>query len=451
MRILNRAKVLSWLGAVTHRLRPKQLLTGMVLLSVQTAMAQAPAAGGSTLPACPGSQSSWTWNDCQGTVDMGGGERYVGEMKAGRFHGRGTYEWPGGGRYVGQWKDGGREGQGTQLAGPQDRYDPKAVHDQPWSKNTPYSMIVNQAAGSQYEGAWKANRKEGQGQLRLPNGDQYVGTFKDDAFEGTGTWTPAHGGGTRHGLWSANRFVKELPIARSEPLGKKKALVIGNDRYTRVDRLENAVADAKAIAATLEKLGYQVTFKNDLDDRALKASLRQFKGTVEGGDEVVFFFAGHGVQIGSANYLLPVDIRQESEEQVRDDALPLQRVLEDFSERRARLTLAIIDACRTNPFPRTGRSIGGRGLAPTTAATGQMVIFSAGTGQEALDKLDDKDRNPNGLFTRILLKEIVVPGVRIDNVIREVRKQVVEAARGAGHEQVPAIYDQVVGDFYFSR
>jgi uncharacterized caspase-like protein len=184
----------------------------------------------------------------------------------------------------------------------------------------------------------------------------------------------------------------------------------------------------------------------------MKAALRQFRTEVDGGDEALFFFAGHGVQIGGTNYLLPTDIRQESEDQVRDDGIALQRVLDDLADRRVRLTVAMVDACRDNPFPKVaGRSMGGRGLAPTTAATGQMVIFSAGAGQQALDRLNAQDRDPNGLFTRTLLKEIRTPGVRIDNVIREVRKKVVETARTVGHEQVPAIYDQVVGDFYFVR
>ena len=199
-------------------------------------------------------------------------------------------------------------------------------------------------------------------------------------------------------------------------------------------------------------MGYKVTLRLDLDERAMKGVLRQFRSEVEGGDEVVFFFAGHGVQIGGSNYLLATDIRKESEEQVRDDGIVLQRVLDEMSERRVKLTVAMIDACRDNPFPKVaGRSIGTRGLAPTTAATGQMVIFSAGAGQQALDRLGPQDRDPNGLFTRSLLREIRTPGMRVDNVIREVRKKVVESARTIGHEQVPAIYDQVVGDFYFVR
>jgi hypothetical protein len=235
-------------------------------------------------------------------------------------------------------------------------------------------------------------------------------------------------------------------------VANRKALLIGNDAYANVSRLETARADASALARVLGEMGYKVTLRLDLDERAMKGVLRQFRSEVEGGDEVVFFFAGHGVQIGGTNYLLATDIRKESEEQVRDDGIALQRVLDEMSERRVKLTVAMIDACRDNPFPKVaGRSIGTRGLAPTTAATGQMVIFSAGAGQQALDRLGPQDRDPNGLFTRTLLREIRTPGMRVDNVIREVRKKVVESARTVGHEQVPAIYDQVVGDFYFVR
>jgi hypothetical protein len=253
--------------------------------------------------------------------------------------------------------------------------------------------------------------------------------------------------------------VAVAPQASSKPSDiaplatNRKALVIGNDRYTAVTPLLNARADAQAIGRTLASMGYTVTVRLDLDERQMKASLREFRTSLEGGDEAVFFFAGHGVQLGAINYLLPVDIRGESEEQVRDDAMPLQRILDDLADRRVKLTLAIIDACRDNPFPRSGRAIAGRGrgLAPTQAATGQMVVYSAGAGQQALDRLGPGDSEPNSLFTRMLLREMAKPGVRVDTVIREVRKRVVEAAQSIGHEQVPAVYDQVVGDFYFVR
>lgn len=242
------------------------------------------------------------------------------------------------------------------------------------------------------------------------------------------------------------------PLATPAPImANRKALVIGNDSYRHVPKLFNARADAVAIGQALSELGYKVTTRQDLSEKEMKSAIRQFRNEVEGGDELMIFFAGHGVQLGAANYLLPTDIKGESEEQVRDEAIELQRVLDGLSEKRVKLALVMIDACRDNPFPKAGRAIGGRGLAPTTAATGQMVVFSAGAGQQALDKLGPADKHPNGLFTRTLLTEIRTPGMRVDNVIREVRKKVVEAARSVGHEQVPAIYDQVVGDFYFKR
>lgn len=241
------------------------------------------------------------------------------------------------------------------------------------------------------------------------------------------------------------------PAPAAAGSARKRALVIGNDGYKSVPVLVNAREDARAMADQFRSLGYEVTLGLDLSERAMKRMLRVFADQVQGGDEVVFFFAGHGVQLGPANYLLPVDISGESEGQVRDESIPLQRVLDDFSERKARFTLAILDACRDNPFKSTGRSIGGRGLAATTAATGQMVIFSAGVGQQALDRVGPADKSRNGLFTRVFLKEVQKPGLSVDKVVRNVRNEVVETARTIGHEQVPAIYDQVVGEFYFRR
>ncbi|MEI8303550.1 MAG: caspase family protein [Burkholderiales bacterium] len=233
--------------------------------------------------------------------------------------------------------------------------------------------------------------------------------------------------------------------------GVRRALVIGNDSYAQVSRLQNAREDARAMAASLQTLGYQVTLRLDLREREMKQVMRVFKAQVEGGDEVVIFFAGHGVQFGGTNFLLPVDIAGESEDQVRDEAIPLQRLLDDMAERKARFTLALLDACRDNPFKTAGRSLGGRGLAPTNAATGQMVIFSAGAGQQALDRLGPGDKDPNGLFTRVFLREMRKPGISVDRVVRNVRTEVVGLARSVGHDQVPAIYDQVVGEFFFIR
>lgn len=242
---------------------------------------------------------------------------------------------------------------------------------------------------------------------------------------------------------------RTLAVKAAQGDGKRIALVIGNDSYQRVDKLKNARADARAMARALEDAGFRVTLRLDAGEKQMKESMRLFKGQISGGDEAVFFFSGHGVQLGAANYLLPTDIVGESEDQIKDDAMPLQRVLDDLQDQKARFSLAIVDACRNNPFRSAGRAIGGRGLAPTSAATGQMVLYSAGAGQQALDRLGDNDSNINGLFTRVFLKEMTKPGIPVDKVLRNVREEVVRLAKSVGHEQVPALYDQSLGEFYF--
>jgi hypothetical protein len=242
--------------------------------------------------------------------------------------------------------------------------------------------------------------------------------------------------------------LKPSPITTT---ASKRALVIGNDSYRTISKLLTAREDARTIASALTTFGYKTTLRLDLNEKEMKTALRTFASQVEGGDEVIVFFAGHGVQIGATNYLLPTDIIGENEAQIKDEAIQLQRILSDMSDRKAKFTLAMIDACRDNPFKSSLRDVGSRGLAPTTAATGQMVIFSAGVGQRALDKLNNTDRDKNGVFTRVFIQEIQKNSQTIDRVIKNVRSQVAELAKSVGHEQVPAIYDQVLGDFYFKK
>jgi uncharacterized caspase-like protein len=232
-------------------------------------------------------------------------------------------------------------------------------------------------------------------------------------------------------------------------LARRMALVIGNDSYQNVQQLKNARADAKAIAVELKAVGFDVTLKQDLNQKMMKSALRDFKAQVQGGDEVVFYFSGHGVQFGGSNYLIPIDITADSEAQVADDAIPLQRILDDLTEQKARFSLAIIDACRSNPFKEAGRAIGGRGLASVTPATGQMIMYSAGAGQAALDNLGPKDSSPNGVFTRVLIQEMRKPGVPAGVLLKDVQSDVVELAHSVNHEQVPALYDQSLGKFFF--
>ena len=235
----------------------------------------------------------------------------------------------------------------------------------------------------------------------------------------------------------------------------RKALLIGNDSYKYAEPLKNAREDARAMAAELKGFGYEVTLRIDQSQKEMQATLRDFRENIKEGDEVLFYFSGHAVEIDGKNYLTPIDTIGMSQNQLADDSIDLKTtILDPFSRKKVKLTLALIDACRDNPFLKsssTRSAMGSRGLAPTTPATGQLIVYSAGSGQTALDRLGANDNSKNGVFTRVFLQEMKKVDLPIDRVIKNVRTEVVRLARTIGHDQVPAIYDEVVGDFYFKK
>ena len=416
---------------------------------------------------------SWKFGkpDGEGTHTWTDGRRYVGNWINGTMTGKGVLTYPDGNTYRGEFKDGKRHGQGifSNFGNPLqgnwivDKFSNNVSQVQIVSSNNSELVKLDHermALAAQKEELELERRKftdlqksnltnSSSSQVMSKAELEKIRREADEAFKKQAIAE------AQLKLAMSNNRQREDKVTDSSAVmtsfANRRALVIGNDSYKSVAKLENAREDARTIAANLSSVGYQVTLKLDLTEKEMKASLRTFASQVEGGDEVMFFFAGHGVQLGATNYLLPTDIGGESEAQVRDEAIQLQRILDDMSDRKAKFTLAMIDACRDNPFKSSGRAIGGRGLAPTTAATGQMVIFSAGTGQQALDKLNNADKNKNGLFTRVFVQEMQKPSQSIDRVVKNVRNQVAELAKSVGHEQVPAIYDQVLGDFYFKK
>jgi len=231
---------------------------------------------------------------------------------------------------------------------------------------------------------------------------------------------------------------------------KRVALVIGNNAYQQVTPLAKAVNDAQTIGKELQELGFEVLLRTDVDRRGLLKARREFVDRLSGGDVAVLFYAGHGVQLQGTNYLLPVDIKADREQDVIDEAIDLASLLQQMADRRAKFSLAIIDACRNNPFKGQGRGIGAtRGLTSLSAPNGLMVIYSAGANEEAMDALGDEDHNPNSLFTRELIKVVRQPGLRVDEAVKKARSEVKRMAASVGHQQNPAIYDQTDGDFYF--
>lgn len=233
-----------------------------------------------------------------------------------------------------------------------------------------------------------------------------------------------------------------------------RALVIGVDDYENVVSLERAVNDAAAMAKALEGVGYDVVYAENPTRRALSRTIAAFTASVEADDVVVFFYAGHGVEIDGRNFLLPADIpgfEAPSPDFVEAEAIELASLLERFRETGARLSVSIVDACRDNPFKGpNGRSvIGGRGLARVAPPEGSFVLFSAGAGQIALDKLSDADEDTNSVFTRSLLPLIEQPGLGLRDLAVQLRRDVAALAGTRNHRQVPAYYDEMLGEYAF--
>lgn len=230
---------------------------------------------------------------------------------------------------------------------------------------------------------------------------------------------------------------------------KRLALVIGNDNYTTVTKLKKAGNDASAMAAELRNAGFEVSLHKDLTYRAMVKAVDAFTSGITGGDEVVVFFAGHGVQLKSGNYLLPTDIEPDSAAEVEKTAYALDDLKDKLSDAKPAFSLVIADACRA-PLEGKVRAIsGGRGLSAVEPAKGQMVVYSASRGQEALDRLSNADTNPNSVFTREFIVRMKQPGVRIEDIVREVQDAVEQLAKTVKHEQRPALYNEARGNFYF--
>jgi len=226
----------------------------------------------------------------------------------------------------------------------------------------------------------------------------------------------------------------------SNPEPPKFALVIGNGAYRNLSRLTNPVNDANDMALALEYLGFTV-------DKLLDSSLEQMENAVTNLKEKLneskdaygfFFYAGHGVQSGGENYLIPVNANIPSESYLRNRALSVQIILDDLNEAGNSLNVIVLDACRDNPFgwSRTGSL--SRGLAVVgRQPTDSIIVYATSVGQTASD-----GEGRNGLFTSRLLPNLVTPGLEVSEVFRRTGADV---SRESNNRQIPAIYSQFFG------
>jgi hypothetical protein len=230
-------------------------------------------------------------------------------------------------------------------------------------------------------------------------------------------------------------------------LGTRVALVIGNSNYSAVGHLPNPPRDAAVLARSLREAGFKtVQVENDLGSEAMRRALRDFSAEAATADWAVIYYAGHGIEIGGQNYLVPIDARLKSDRDVQFEAVPLEQVLTSI-EGAKKLRLVILDACRDNPFTQqmtrsvASRSVG-RGLARIEPDGGTLVAYAAKHGQVAQD-----GEGENSPFVSALVKHIGTPGTEINFLFRKVRDDVLAAT---GRMQEPFVYGSLPGEnFYF--
>lgn len=226
---------------------------------------------------------------------------------------------------------------------------------------------------------------------------------------------------------------------------KRVALVIGNSTYQSVPQLANPAQDARAVADMLKAAGFEtVELLINAGNLEFKRAIRRFEGAADGADVAVIYYAGHGLEIGGANYLIPVDARLASDRDAEDEAITLSRALESI-EGAKKLRLAILDACRDNPFTismRRERRSASRAVTTglgrvEPASSDTLIAYAAKAGSTA----DDGDGN-HSPFTRAILKNLPVPGLDIRLAFGRVRDDVLKST---GNRQEPFVYGAIGG------
>ena len=240
-----------------------------------------------------------------------------------------------------------------------------------------------------------------------------------------------------------------LALAPADAQAEKRvALVIGNSAYRNTPPLPNPRNDAAAVAEALSRLGFAVRSGFDLDRAATEQALRAFGGALGDADVALFYYAGHGLQVDTRNFLVPVDARLASENDLPFEAVDLTLVL-SLMERRPRINLVFLDACRDNPLAQNlARSMGAsrstavsRGLAIAESGIGTLLVYATQPGNIALD-----GSGAHSPFTQGLLDYIATPEIEVRQMLTRVRGAVLQATGG---KQVPWDHSSLTGDFFF--
>lgn len=226
-------------------------------------------------------------------------------------------------------------------------------------------------------------------------------------------------------------FVMLMLLVAAPVLAERTqvALVIGNAAYQSVPALRNPRNDAEDISRALEEIGFDVSVALDSDQVSMLRSLRSFQTKARDADVSLIFYAGHGMEVGKQNYLIPTDATLNSDRDLPFEAIKMDDLVFAASG-ASELSLVILDACRNNPFARkmeqttAYRSVG-RGLAAVEPQGNTIVAYSAKAGTIAAD-----GAGRNSPYAEALLGVLEEPNVEVGLLFRRVRDKVIEATRG---------------------
>jgi uncharacterized caspase-like protein len=226
------------------------------------------------------------------------------------------------------------------------------------------------------------------------------------------------------------------------PSSSRVALVIGNASYLS-GPLKNTVNDARAMAQALRASGFEVILSENVPNQnEMKKVVREFGMKLRTGGTALFYYSGHGMQVKGFNYLIPTQAVMNIEQEIEYEALDVGFVLAYMESARSDVNIVILDACRNNPFARAFRDTK-QGLSSMVAPTGTLIAYSTSPGSVASDGEEEY-----GLYTKALLRHMTAPGMKVEDVFKNVRAEVLERSKGT---QIPWESSSLVGDFYFNR
>lgn len=235
-------------------------------------------------------------------------------------------------------------------------------------------------------------------------------------------------------LWAALQ-----PAVANAPANIRLALIVGNSSY-KTAPLKNPENDARAMKEALELAGFKVNLLLDVSSNQLKSAMQAHQAAIKGSQGLSFvYYAGHGVQLGTENFILPVDLLARSEQDILEQGVNVNKLVNDMSVQGGRLNVFVLDACRDNPFQSKQAT---RGFAPVDAPARTLVGYATEPGNVALDGQEDSQ---NGLYTAYLLRELKNINAPIDDVFKRIKFGVRRASKG---QQVPAYSNGVFEDVH---